>query len=250
MVEKNRMIGKLAGVAAGLALAVSQTAGADTLRYDGAFFSPYLSDSFTIHDGDPTVLDKNVKAGAFLMTDTSGSTLPADTSFRAWCVDIYDTISSSTDYTLKSGGDFYGGANSYKVEDLERLASYVFDNGLLTNNVRSAGFQLAVWEIVNELSTAAAYRIDEAGGGDFYVTGIDTVDEGDAFGFATTWLGVVNEGTYAISQTLSVWDKDCPSCTQDLAVFAIPEPETYAMLLAGIGLLGFVAHRRRKGAGG
>ena len=25
----------------------------------------------------------------------------------------------------------------------------------------------------------------------------------------------------------------------------IPEPETYAMLLAGLGLLGFIAHRRK-----
>jgi hypothetical protein len=28
---------------------------------------------------------------------------------------------------------------------------------------------------------------------------------------------------------------------------AIPEPETYAMMLAGLGLLGFVARRRRQG---
>ena len=31
---------------------------------------------------------------------------------------------------------------------------------------------------------------------------------------------------------------------------AIPEPETYAMMLAGLGLLGFVARRRRQGFGG
>ena len=31
---------------------------------------------------------------------------------------------------------------------------------------------------------------------------------------------------------------------------AIPEPETYAMMLAGLGLLGFVARRRRQGLGG
>jgi hypothetical protein len=29
------------------------------------------------------------------------------------------------------------------------------------------------------------------------------------------------------------------------AVAAIPEPETYALLLAGLGLLGFAARRRR-----
>jgi hypothetical protein len=30
---------------------------------------------------------------------------------------------------------------------------------------------------------------------------------------------------------------------------AIPEPETYAMMLAGLGLLGFVARRRRERLG-
>ncbi|MDP1672545.1 MAG: FxDxF family PEP-CTERM protein, partial [Burkholderiales bacterium] len=32
------------------------------------------------------------------------------------------------------------------------------------------------------------------------------------------------------------------------SVSAIPEPETYAMMAAGLGLLGFVARRRKKTA--
>ncbi|MDP1573390.1 MAG: FxDxF family PEP-CTERM protein [Coxiellaceae bacterium] len=31
-------------------------------------------------------------------------------------------------------------------------------------------------------------------------------------------------------------------------VSAVPEPETYAMLLAGLGLLGFMARRRKESA--
>lgn len=34
--------------------------------------------------------------------------------------------------------------------------------------------------------------------------------------------------------------------TQSLSVLAVPEPESYAMMLAGLGLMGFVAARRRK----
>ena len=34
--------------------------------------------------------------------------------------------------------------------------------------------------------------------------------------------------------------------TDNHAFAAIPEPETYAMLLAGLGLMGFVAHRRKQ----
>ena len=33
---------------------------------------------------------------------------------------------------------------------------------------------------------------------------------------------------------------------QDLVIGAVPEPETYAMLLAGLGLLGFAARRRQQ----
>lgn len=31
------------------------------------------------------------------------------------------------------------------------------------------------------------------------------------------------------------------------AIAAVPEPETYAMMLAGLGLVGFAARRRRQG---
>jgi hypothetical protein len=42
--------------------------------------------------------------------------------------------------------------------------------------------------------------------------------------------GGTMQGTYPISQSITA---------------AVPEPETYAMMLAGLGLLGFVARRRR-----
>ena len=32
----------------------------------------------------------------------------------------------------------------------------------------------------------------------------------------------------------------------DISVSAVPEPGTYTMMLSGIGLLGFMAYRRRK----
>ena len=35
---------------------------------------------------------------------------------------------------------------------------------------------------------------------------------------------------------------------QDLVIGAVPEPETYVMLLAGLGLLGFAARRRQQNA--
>lgn len=234
----------IAATFAAVAVLTIQPAAADTLRYGGAWYSPY-DGAFQIVDGSPT-LSRSVSAGAFRMTDLSGPTLPAGTSFMAWCVDVYhnlNTSSAGASYTLRSGADFYAAA-SYKVTDLERLASYVLDNSLLTNGVQSAAFQIAVWEIVNESMRSEPYSISSIGGDDFRVTGGDLA----ARTLANSWLGVVNAGSYAIGYSLGVWDGAIT--TQDLAVFSkvvtpIPEPETYAMLIAGLGLMGFIARRRR-----
>jgi hypothetical protein len=226
---------------AAAALTLSFTpAKADTLKYGGAWFAPY-SGGFTIRDSSPVRDPVTVYAGAFKMTDMTGPTLPAGSTFMAWCVDIYDFIASSASYSRESGADFYS-STTYKAADLERLASYVFDNGLLTNNMQSAAFQIAAWEVVNELAGTGSYN---ATSGDFRVTS----GNASVLGLANGWLGIVNDGTYGITQSLSVW-QDAHGGTQDLAVFApIPEPETYAMLLAGLALMGFVARRRQRNLG-
>jgi len=36
--------------------------------------------------------------------------------------------------------------------------------------------------------------------------------------------------------------------TGTLMIAAVPEPEIYAMMLAGLGLMGFVARRRQQGS--
>jgi hypothetical protein len=222
-----------------LCIAAATPVAADTLKYDGAWFGSYYG-TYTITDSAPYRAPVSVYAGAFKMTDISGSTLPVGTSFMALCIDIYHFVSSSTSYTLRSGDAFYSGA-SYKATDLERLASYVFDNGLLTNGAQSAAFQLAAWEIVSDRAGTGSYDVY---GGDFRVTG----GSSEVRSLANSWLGIVNAGQYDISQNLSVWQQDIAGSTQDLAVFApVPEPETYMLLLAGLGLMGFVARRRIDG---
>lgn len=244
---------KLMGFAAAGLVVVAQAASADTLKYNGPAYGPW-DGGFTISDGSPTALtDSGVASGGFKMTDTSGPTLAAGTSFTAWCVDIYDWLdisSTGTTYNLQNGNIFYSSA-LYKNTDLERLASYVFDNSTasFTNsalwgaaNVQSAAFQLAVWEIAADSGGHGSYNVLS---GDFKVTAGDI----NARNLANTWLGVVNTGTYAIDQTLNVWAQTPGHPTQDLAVFAptpVPEPGIYAMMMTGLGLMGLVARRRRK----
>lgn len=232
----------VAGAGVALASALwTGAAAADTLRYDGAWFGSYYG-SYNIRDGAPSTVNMNVAAGAFRMTDTSGGSAPAGTSFMAWCVDIRHLLNTgSTSYALQTGSSFLG---SSITAGLERLASYVVASdgnaatdtlqSALTGSRQSAAFQLAVWEIVNE-GTASSYNVNS---GDFYAASGDSAVRQ----LANTWL--TSSAGWARTQVLSVWAG--PNSTQDLGVFApVPEPETYAMLLAGLGLMGWVVRRRR-----
>lgn len=81
---------------------------------------------------------------------------------------------------------------------------------------------------------------------------------------ASGWLGAgVVEGSILAKLNAAAWDPSSAylyfraggsiATTPDndylvWGVTAIPEPETYAMLLAGLGLMGFVARRRQRNA--
>ena len=237
------MIGSLRSSVLGaflLALGVQsfQVARADTLKYNGPMYAPYSgSYTFVIDPAGPNnTFSRTVAAGGFSMTNMS--TIPQN-SFLAWCVDVYGTLQSSTSYAMKTGAEFYG-AGSRVLTGLERLASYAFDHWTSPDNASSAALQLAIWEIVNE--PTAAYSL---GGNEFKVTSGSTAVRG----LAESWLQAVNAGTYAIDQRVGIWQKGAGSTTQNLAVFApVPEPETYVLLLAGLGLMAVYARRRQRAA--
>src|SRR5688572_24337131 len=116
---------RLAACIAAAAVLWSGSAAADTLRYDGAWFGSYYS-AYNIRDALPSAVNQNVNAGAFRMTDTTGPSAPAGSSFMAWCVDIRHSLNTgSTSYTLTGASAFLGATIT---AGLERLASYVVAN--------------------------------------------------------------------------------------------------------------------------
>jgi hypothetical protein len=210
-----------------LAVPVS-SAHADTLKYLGPAYGGYVGTSGLVYTS-PAVTASPSAGGILMQNVTAGG------SFAAWCVDIYswlNTSASGSNYTLTSGTAFYLGSPD-KVTALERLASQHLAS--LSTVSDSGAFQLAVWEIAYE--TGASYNL---GTGAFQV-GSAT---GGAIATANNWLAAL--GNSAPTMALSVW---ASGSSQDLAVFAapVPESEIYAMMIAGLGLLGFVARRRNRG---
>ena len=60
-----------------------------------------------------------------------------------------------------------------------------------------------------------------------------------------TW-GAANSGSYYLAVGGLTNGTQGGIYTGAISVTAVPEPETYAMMLAGLGALGFLARRRRK----
>ena len=211
-----------------LAVLASQSAFANTLTYDG-----FKWGSVTTAVSTSAPLDAPVTAtpstGGFNVHIDSGS------SFLAWCVDVWQWLGGSN-YTYQSspvGLALDAGKvtlNQAKVDNLNRIASEAYTS--INNATTSAAFQAAIWEIAFENS--GTYSLAS---GAFAMTSPSAVTTQ-----AQTWLN--NLGNYSpASYSVSVWSS--PS-QQDALVFArVPEPATYTMLLAGLGLMTYTARRRK-----
>lgn len=160
-------------------------------------------------------------------------------SFSAMCVDVmhYMTFGTTyTDYTPKTPAAF--GFSATQVGLLNRLYTnyYAASHG---SNADAGAFQIAVWEITYDgngaLNTAAGNFTLGSGG------------DATAKATANTWLSTLasqSTGAWNFTVLDSISVTGGPGVTQDLLVaIPVPEPSTYALLLAGLGLIGFAARR-------
>jgi hypothetical protein len=217
----------LLGLVALCALSSAQPAAADSLVMSAYQYPPALTFQLT----GPSM---NVGAGGFsaVYTPTGG----APTSFIAYCIDLVQTFSfnSSFDVTPVSALAHFGATTAGA---LDRLYTQRF--AAVANNIESAAFQLAVWEIMNE--TSGSYSVS---GGSFMAAATPGSNSNDltAIGYANAWLEALSSGAFGGYRLTAL-----TSATRQDQLMATPvsEPETYAMLLAGLGLMGFLARRRR-----
>lgn len=254
MTSNNRFRGLTASVLALSALLAVQPATADTIELNSFWAgSGTVTIDFTgidWHDGS-TVIGLHETGGSGGFETYNLTTDPGkDNAFQSFCVDIFHSFSFVTrsEDVLKPADVALAGSSatvptvisSSAAADLGRLYTnhHASIDSTSSSGANEAAFQLAVWEIVNERS--GAYSL---AGGDFKATGTGS-------SLASTWLSELST-TSASSYSANIWTVQSmvsgKGYAQDVVVFTqVPEPETYAMMMAGLGLLGFVLRRRNR----
>ena len=245
MTKSMKLRGLTVAALAATTLFAAQPAAADTISING-FWAGNGTDTISFsgidwHTGlNTTVAPETAWAGGFNTTNkTTGG--PA---FQSFCVDIFhsfsfiatsaDTLMPATIISLKAATDLGRLFTNHQPEIDVAAGS--------GNAVNEAAFQLAVWEIVNERTEG--YNLAS---GDFRAQGNDV-------SLAQSWLDELTNMPSVSQYVANIWRVDSmisgKGYAQDVVVFApVPEPQTYAMMLVGLGLLGFSVRRKNQNLG-
>lgn len=155
-------------------------------------------------------------------------------SFVTYCTDLLQNLKFDveyTDYSVVSGVTAWGAAKS---ADLDRAMSAFALAGYPVDANTSAAAQSIIWEILYETSgsydfSAGSFQVSSSNAG------------------LTTVLGQIDWSDLPSVPIVVHADQLFSPTRQDLLVVTVvPEPGTYALMLAGLAGIGFVAQRRSR----
>lgn len=169
----------------------------------------------------------------FEMRDTQSGVFAG--SFIGYCVDLSQWASSSFHtYEAKLFDDSFA-----RYNDVTKLFGHAYQ-GSLNDSTKAAGFQLALWEVFNDDGNLGTGLVRTT-------TSTNDLVKNEAQSLLTALSSWSDTGTaYQLTfyENATYQNYLAVTGTGTGSVTAIPEADNYALLLAGLGLMGFVARRR------
>ena len=158
-------------------------------------------------------------------------------SFQAFCVELAQGYApTSAGYQSYSIGSFSGTQASM----LQGLYSTSY--ATLSTPQDYAAFQTAVWKITQDPGSTP--NVDSGSFQFWYLSAVSTDEQDSAFrAEANSMLQAAASYTGAPEYTLTRLSN--ASYQDYVTASAVPEPESYALMLGGLGVIGFVARRRQ-----
>jgi hypothetical protein len=153
--------------------------------------------------------------------------LDTNTSFLAYCLQMLESVDT------RASNDYTSGTYTPTAGVQELYDRYY---GTVTQSIaRAVGFQLALWELTGQAAVAS------------FQSPVNAIAE------ANLMLNGVTNGTTPYTEnayTFVRWSNDgLQDVLQAVASNVVPEPQTHALLLGGLGLMaaGMAARRRKHG---
>lgn len=216
----------LIAVAALLSLAPAQAATSVFIKWQGVD-----SAGTKLSAQDATVSLSTPVTNNYATTALNYSYAATGQSFVAYCIEPDQQngrAGVSREYFIES----FSGVQAQRLQGL-----FSTEYAQLNTYTDKAAFQVAVWEIMRETSGTF-----DAAAGSFQLLGSDAATSTVAAlanNFLATAASYNGPALYSLTRLSS-------GNLQDLvtASAVVPEPETYALLLGGLGVIGMVARRR------